>query len=507
MSLGVQILSNGVAIADLSYAVRSVRVAWGEHGPADLSVDLQLPLWLSWQIYGWTGALDVQLTWHGRVIWRGRLERSALIPQGISITAAGYWRALTDVPYTALWSSTSVGDFRPVLIQEIANAYPDRYEMDTNNRVFITPRKGETLGNTPYIAYQAYEAPDQGVRDIVALSFDYELLAPVNWRVGCNVYTNAALPWTLVAGPWSLNATGVLQTGSQSVTFSASDVVTFWMYYNAAPAVYGGETGAAYLRITNLRIKTTTVATVLSSAIASALVTYINGINSAQLRSDTTGITATTLDLRDEIYEDAYPSDILVKLALLEGYQVGVDESQTLFFEPVGTSSRAWAIDLSQPEIERALSDLRNRRYATYQDASGRTLRTAVADNTLSQARNGIIRSAPVDANTTSSSQATTIRDTALADSADPVPRYQVQTGALWTMNSAPADLVEVRAGDTITIRNIPASLGATAEEIRTFRVARAEVSFSQGRKPVLTIEPTTPVPRLDVLLAKIEER
>jgi hypothetical protein len=110
--------------------------------------------------------------------------------------------------------------------------------------------------------------PDQSSRDIIGASFDYVQLAPTaSWRVA---FQTRNADFSGIANPWGVTGGIGISTGNVFVTFAAAKVVNFFMDFNAADAVFAGETGSAYLIITNLRLVTTTtnkVDTTMTSAV------------------------------------------------------------------------------------------------------------------------------------------------------------------------------------------------------------------------------------------------
>lgn len=555
----------------------SLTIVYDQSGPASVEAHAALPIGRQFRLYDRAGTPQLLISDTGIPIWGGRLEGAA--PRGgqLDLTAYGPRRALEDVPYTALWSSTSVASFRPVLTTDIASRFPDRFVFDTQNRLFLSPVKGSNQG-AGIVGTITSETPDRTTRQIIGAQFVYALLLPVGWTGYCSTF-NSAFGGGAVR--WSLAGTGALLTGAVHVTFTGVDRLAFEIAGSGAVGAFAPESGDQYLRITGLRFVSSTtdrvnttltlartngagvtvtvgstagmyvgmqlvinsaaansemltvtsitsatqfVATVvnagagyaigttvqgfkiLTSEIAQALTTYVNGINSAQLQSVTTGAQATTLDQTDAVFEDRYPLAILNSLALKEGLQLGVNNDRILTLAPTGQSAQAWYVDASAVDIERWIDKIRNRRYAVYQSASGRTLRTADADNTPSQRRYSLIRSVPVGAsNTTSSAVAGTIRDTALAETADPPPRAGLTVGALYDARGQRVPLwsVQPARGDTITIRNLPPALSSSIDQIRTFRVMTATITAERGEAATLTLEPDDPTPRLDVLLAQ----
>jgi hypothetical protein len=453
-------------------------------------------------VYDWPGTPWAVVTGDDGTAWEGRLEDIAIVPGGVQLGALGAWRAMGDVPYTSLWSVTGTGGWREILTTEMAARFPERYHIDKNNRLFLAPTKNAVFSNSFHIGSVVYQPPDRGLRQIASISFDYELLMPANWVALCRLINS---DWTTETGMWSLTATGVLQSGTVSVNGTPRDWVHFSLFNNTgAGYTYTGETGANYLKITNIRIKTTTASTVLASDIAAALASYVNGVNSNQLNSSTAMIEATTDDLQDEIYEDIYPADILDRLAFLHGYEVGVWENRQLYFRPKGSAGRHWYVDVTKIlNLQRSLENIRNSAYGVYQDANGRALRTAVTNDANSQARLGIVRRAPVEVRTTSVTQAAVHRDVFLTDRANFQTRAEIEFETLEDEAGAEYPLYMMRAGDTVTMRNLPPVLSEAIDNIRTFLVGETEVNVEPGKQTTINMRPESPVPTLVTLVAR----
>ncbi len=232
-----------------------------------MDLELDRNLYDAFRLYDAPGTLHVEVNDSAQILGAARLEEPGLHAgrDGASkLNALGYQRALSDIPYTALWSTSSVREWRPALQTEFFNSCPERFRFDTQDRIEISPQKGSTQGNT-VAGRQAFENLSGGSRSLIGVQFSYELIAPASWQGGCEQFDGN---WGFLAAPWTLNATGVTQTGAVHLTFAATQKLGFYLYYNAAGATYTGETDAAYLRITNLRVVSSTtnrVSTTLSA--------------------------------------------------------------------------------------------------------------------------------------------------------------------------------------------------------------------------------------------------
>jgi hypothetical protein len=510
LQLAILDTPDGNLIGDYSSRASGVKASTGEHGFEALTFNIAMSLSEAFRLYDRAGLPHVVLSDGTMTLFEGRLEDVAIIDGGVRCQALGYWRALADVPYSALWSDAGVSAWRPITSAEVANREPARWQMDTNNRLYLAPQKNGLFGSPNYyVGSLTYETPIGGARKIVTVTFTYDLKAPAGWRADLGSF-NRDFSGNLV--PWTLTATGVQQTGTTTVTLATpNDRLAFSLANLNAAAAYTGETGDAYLKITGLRVKTTATATVRISEIAAALATYVNGINPSQLSADGGLLADQGLDLTDEVYEDALPSDILTRLARLgddqtppRRWEVGVWENRRLHLRVRGSAGRAWYVDATGLEVERTLEQLANSVYARYQDASNRGQRSAVAADANSVSRYGLTRRAAIGAQTTSASQAAVQRDAYLADNAQPIPRAQLAFDALYDAAGGRWPLWMARSGDTICIRNLPPTLSADVDRIRTFRVSRTSYDVDRN---VLTVEPESPLPTLEVLLSRQAER
>jgi hypothetical protein len=577
IQLAIYASYGGALIGDYSTRASGVTFATNDRGYAECQAFLSLSVQESFDLYDRRGLPFVQAFAVG-AIFEGRLEDVAIVDGGVHITALGYSRAMSDAPYTALWSKTDVAGFRPIVSTEVSTVVPDRFAFDSNNRIYIAPQKNATLGTTGTTkqGMMCFIPPDQGSRDIIGVSFDFVFVAPAaNWRVA---FQTRNADFTGIANPWIISSAGAATaTGTIHATFAAAKIVNFFMDFNAADAVYAGETGATYLRITNLRLVTsttnrinttlgtniaagtrtvtpgsmariyvgqslqidqasTTVAesvtvtaitattftavfafahviastvnahVVYADEIAKDLVSVTNTLNSTQLSSDTSMIASPSLDLLHEVYEDQYPADILdylVGIGDSSGYQweCGVKSSQRLYFRRQGSAAHTWYIDVSALDVQRLLDPLANSIYAVYQDASGRNVRAAATSDSASITRYGVTRRQALSVSSTSATQASLQQAAALADGKDPKPRSGITINQVFDANGSRWPLWYVQAGDTVIIRNLAPTLSTSIDRIRVFRLARAEYAFDTD---TLSLEPETPLPKLDALLAKI---
>lgn len=443
---------------------------------------------------------DVVVRSHaGRRVWRGRVEDAKVVARGLQIGAFGYARAYEDVPYTALWSQTGSRGWRPVTSDELAIAKTERFEVDNNNRVRLAIKKNEQ-SNTSNLGVMVYELPDGGEREAVTIAFSYTMTTTTGntyWMV-LRGYDDS---WTQIDSS-TVASTTTTASGSHSFTFSAgvTKVAILFGRNSGTLHTYTGDTGATFAKATAIRLKTTATATVGAGEIAVALTGFVAGINPSQVVEGDVFVGAGVVDLQDEVYEDERPADILDRLAEGENFDWAVWDDLRLNFGARGTGGRALVVDVAELELEQSIEPVVNRAYAVYKTASGRRLRTAVADNELSQGRVGVVRMGFVESETTSGTEAAAARDALLTERGSYAIRADVFFRRIYTETGAEVPLEEVRAGDTVTMRNLPPTLAADVDNLRTFRVA-ATTFRAKGR--VLLVEADVPVPTLITLVAK----
>lgn len=378
MQLAIFTITTGALIADWSTRVTACHVRSNTHGYESCEAELALPFHEAFLYYQQLGPLKLKVSWGSYRVWEGRLEdptQFANTAVGLKITAFGGWVAYNDAPYSALWSVSSVEDFQPVLGTNATGATPEQYSTNTQNQLYIAPQKNALLGNTGTQKFGAlyYAIPDQSSKDIIGIQFDYSYAVPAaNWRVQVRTRDSS---FVQIASPWNILAAGAgAASGSINVTFAAAKIVSFDIRFDAADAVYAGETGATFLTITNVRLVTSTtnrIATTLGTTIAAGTRTvtpasmlrifvgqrlFINqGVAASGESVLVTAVTSTTFtavfvnahNLADTvhahvIYPDEIIKDCVATLNTLNPTQVSSDVTQV----------QSQAIDLDQAVYE-----------------------------------------------------------------------------------------------------------------------------------------------------------
>jgi hypothetical protein len=249
--------SSGKLLLDATWRASGVKFDTNEHGYGSLSAFVQLPLHEAFQLYDKPGLPYVLLMDYGLTVFEGRLEDVSIQANGIQITAYGYWRALFDIPHTALWSTTQIDAWEGETTAQVASRTPVKWTFSTNDEtLYIAPNKNENFANGTDAGAMAYQTPDGGTRTIIGMQFDYEFKAPVNWKARCNSIDR---DFSASANQWLLNGNGAVQTGSINTTWTGQNRVEFTVVNETGGNVLKAtDTGIDYLKITNLRAVTAT---------------------------------------------------------------------------------------------------------------------------------------------------------------------------------------------------------------------------------------------------------
>jgi hypothetical protein len=231
---------------------------------------------------------------------------------------------------------------------------------------------------------------------------------------------------------------------------------------------------------------------------------FVNSVNADQMSASDTFIVDTSTDLQDVLYEDEYPAEILDRLALLHSYEWAVWEDRILRFHPKGSVGRDRYVDATRiVDLQRSIENLRNSAYGLYQETGGRTLRTFNIGDTDSQSKYGLVRRGFTNVQTTSLTEATTHATTFLDDRKGLAIRARVEFERVYDATGAEYPLYSIRAGDTITMRNLPPTLSTDIDRIRSFVVGETEYDAATN---TIDVTPQDPIPTLVTLVARREE-
>lgn len=443
------------------------------------------------------------------VVWEGRVEDRRLIAGGVEVRAFGYWSALDDVLYTAQWSKTGVRDWIVLEEDDRNGVTPDIMVMRVSRELHWGLRKGETYAQATTFPYIGYETPAGSRTDIRYLTFDYEMFLPtqIGLRVdtGTGGFTGGFTFQSFTAG------TGATQTGTITVTPGANtNTVIIWLRPTAtfSPTT---DTGARYCRVFNLRVAQSS--TVNNKAIVGDVLDAVNelgvGENIGHFSFDRSAIRTSLFDIRDVSYYDQSAARVISDLAALGdpndsdggAWEAAVWENRVLRFNRPGAWASEYFADALSLDLSSSLDGVRNIAYAVFKGPRGeRAITSSVKDRESSERFGFLLREASVSVSTEDQSAAEQFRDVLLTESADQIPRATITIGRLYNQHGAPVPPYMVRAGDTITIRNMIALGLEELNQISSFRVRRTSYDVDRG---VMRVQPRFETPTLDQLVAR----
>lgn len=482
---------------------QGVTITDNEHGFESLTGFQEMLSHQAFWLYDLAPAKWVVLSCGGFTVWEGRLEDRKIQRGGFGFTAFGAKRYLDDTLYTALWSTKSYAGIRPVSSDEVVKSTPERWAMDNNNRIWFGLVAGETYNDDDHYGMQVWREPHLQAGEMTEIEFDYVLDLPTDWELRVLTDTENFSGGTVEATYISTGVPATVTGNIVAVTGPpAKAYLSFQVRNNTgAPVTYAGETGVAYARITNFRVRGSTNNAIYADEIVGSMVVYSNNLtlNTALLQSP-------GVDLTDELFEDMRISEIISYLADKGDNQTpprkwewGVWEKQVLFFRPQGDAALHWYVDADELTLDSTLESLVNVGYGIYQDTNGRTLRTPLEYEVDSFSKYGLFRFGSITERTTSLTKAELARDTLLAQNKTIAPRASLTLYGLFDAAGARYPLWMARAGDTLTIRNLPPTLSSEIDKIRTFRISRKSYDVDTD---ILTPTPEYPIPTLEIMVS-----
>lgn len=498
---------------------------------------------------------------HGNVIWEGQIREPVVSAGYLSITAYGQAVALTDLPYTALWSSVRYSDWQAVTRQMVASRNDGRYAIDTSDRLYIAPNGGEGI-DTMNIGSVYFKVPDRSSKQIIAIAADFEHLGKTaQWTASLSRFDSN---FNFLGVIWTATGTGAVATGNINLAVTACDMLMFNYYLNrvgttlgtaiiagtrtVTPAsmtgiavgkklaiggtdneevvvtattattftavfqyahaaadgvsfVWEGETDDVYLKLTNVRVKTTSSANVYPDEIIKDVINQVALTNPTWINTATTLIQSNPIEQRNACFTDMYGLDVVQEMldfgdSTGNMWECATWEDGLVAYRRRGTAGRLWYVD-ETPELQRALARLYNGVYAVYTDAAGIERRTTTATNAANIQAYGITRIGAVSADTDSAVVAGQIRDVYLADSLDGGAFGDVPIRALFDVYGSNYPLWACRAGDTIIMRAAPFGFTTASDKSRAFIVAATSYDANAPEAERLTVSPEARGPRL----------
>jgi hypothetical protein len=255
--------AGGMLLDATPYLVDNIALGNDQHGYESLSATVERRLVAAFKLYARTAIMWAKLWWQGQIVWEGRVEDPSVWARsgsGLRFVAFGAWRALSDIPYTALWSATKYTQWKPTIQTDTPGRAPDKYNMDTNGRLYISTKKGQSYTFGSDAGAFVLKAP-YGGRKITGFSCDYTINLPNSGGGNTWLFLYATYDEGFVntsAATITLTA-GVAFSRTVHYVVTACDYLELLIYNNTGGTnTPAGEDGANYLQIRNLRVVTST---------------------------------------------------------------------------------------------------------------------------------------------------------------------------------------------------------------------------------------------------------
>lgn len=243
--------SDTVAILDVNASITDSTIVIGPHGPESITLVSDLGDRATAPLLDIGGTPILETTDEGVLVSSGRIEDVQASPDSLKLTAFGYWNALKDIPYSMLWSTTDLSRWRVVQKSEVSSNDPDKFSFSIQNELRISLQKNTSYGNSPWtVGGFCLVRPSGGSAQLRCIAFDVEILLPSGWTFRFGSFTSGFGTFTSHV---TVAATGSTQKLSYVWGF-ANDIVSLDIYRASANATYTGETGDAYVKITNVRV-------------------------------------------------------------------------------------------------------------------------------------------------------------------------------------------------------------------------------------------------------------
>lgn len=492
----------GAFLDDVTDRLTSLEFGTNKHGYRECRAQLLLPFHESLQLVSQSRVLWLRVHDGAVLLWQGRVEDRAMEATGVRLTALGSQRHFSDIPYTALWSTTDLGRWTVVSRLQDANAAPERFDIRIGDRIQVAPRKNATYAAGDYTDLELL-TPYAGRVPFRYLKFTYQLFMPIGWTVAIlQVPSGGGTPVAV----WSKTTTVDGKTEGGTEIRSLDDAERLLLRFTAPATTLTDETGDVFMAFSAIRVSGSSSGTVTPAMIAADMIDAVRDDNPDWLSSDLSQIRTATIDLEEREATDANMADLLDNLAAAGDPATGlpwewrVDDDLRLRLQPKGTDGRAWFVDVETLTIEQTIETLTNQNYYTAKASTG-IVRSATLTDHASVNRAGLVRRTALNLEGIPAAWMDAYQSAYLTDHAEPPPRAEIAVTEVFDQHGIRWPLNMVKAGDTITIRNLPPTLTRVIDRLRTFRIAETRYNAMSDE---LTIVPEAPLATLDVLLTQI---
>ena len=473
----------GSMVADHTAFITRLQWATDTGGDKDLTYTATLNVRDAMALFDRQDILHVQVSRGGEILWQGRVTQSGIIVSdetSVEIQALGYRTALYDTLYTAMWRTTDVSQFFPV-IGPVAGVYrADRYAPFLGDGVVGISMLPQTYTNLMY-GLMSYEIPSQSSRYITTMQMRLAYNIPKNTRlvVQRSISVNVT-PYTDII---SITGPATSTSNVVSATFSVATsvgMIAFGIIPTGAP-VTPATTDDFYVRASEVIISTrtassNTIANGKYSEVIEDLVASVNSQNPNEIVAATGMITDVAGSWETVLFQDLRPGEILDKIVTFGNgttlLEWGIDQQRVLYMRPVTQLGNIYQVELDRINMQRSNVTLYNQAYGKTTNSNGVIIRDPLDTDEQSVLLIGLRRTTFVDAGqfTDSAIGSASFANSRLNYLSTPTPEITVNP-ALIILLGAIVEPYRVRAGDAIEIISAPFIRTDALNRSRLFRV------------------------------------
>lgn len=473
---------SGSPLLSLTGKIVQGRVSHNLNGDEALTMRMVMADAERWPLLTYAGSLEARVTApDGSRYWTGRVEDAGLSDGGVTIKALGYQSALDDVLITCAYRGKQFSEWTPITPDDDADYLPDRWTIDTNNRLYIAPLKDQPYRRAE-LGGLFVRSPEDAHQHIDWVRFDYEF-ATNNTKWELRMFS-ADRDFSSPVNRWTLVGDGATKSGSQSVMLPAeAQLIYFDVYYNNLLAeTYAGENGDVYGKITNLEWGVAPDP-IYPGDIVRDVLSQVRVYNPDHL-SALDGLIYGGPEQEFAVYTDTPAREVVAEQAAYADHWWRV-RGRVLQMALRGQWSQEWAVRDVDAGLERTLASLETSARAVWRDARGEVRRTKLSTNAAAVRQAGVDRQGTVGVKTTSEATAESrLAEYMARQPGQFSPRGRMKVRALYSPTGGLAPLWSLYPGDTLILRNLPP--WGPADALRRLLVTRTEYDLMTGELTVM---------------------
>ena len=508
----------GSQIADLTAVAKRTSFETDIHGFSVLRTFIEVDSVEAFRIYDLSPSAHLVAMGRGEIAWEGRVEDRRMVERGVTLTAFGYWNALTDLPYTAWWNSTDLRYFFPLSAEDKASGNPDMFVMRKDDRLHTGLKKNETYTTGPERGRWALEIPEGSRTFFESIKFEYEVFLETNYQArmiaGASGISAAG---TIV---WTVTGNGASQTATVTVDIAASVTDANWFMFEVhrfsgsnTNAFDSGERFATF----KMELIRGDNGSQVAGLIIPDIIAYVNEVNPGQLSTFDQIADPATLTLNPDgaVYLDVPCNEVIMDIVehgedpvspnvgipgstrfmrVLENRVLRTGSTHPSVSGGAWQLPQEWAADVNIKDLSSSLATLVNSGYPVYQDERGRRKVGATYTDDGSVRSYGITKRLPVFSRKRDLNDADGLAERVVAEGKDLTVRASIEIINLVNTHGGEHPPWAARAGDIITIRNLGALGRGLEDRFTSFHIVRSVYNVDTGK---FTVQPSFQSPTI----------